>query len=147
AHENRVASGSVQGVFFVNANLGAGLSFNEVWPHIADARAGTAKGAGDSPMRLAGPDSMILAEFEPAVFDEGAKGPAKVGVLRRRHTELASEGLRFERRVALARHGGENLIFKSGHDESLLERRFIATHFYDMVSGASIGGNANACAT
>ena len=115
AHEDGIAGGGVEGVFLVDANLGAGLAFDQVRPHVADAGSGAAKGPGDGAVRLAGPNGVVLAEFDTAVLEERTQGAAKVGVLGRRHVELAGQRLGLERRIALARNGGEDLIFESGH--------------------------------
>jgi len=58
---------------------------------------------------------VILGEFQPAVMHQFAQSAAKIGILRRRHTQFASERSRLQRMIIPPGDGGENLLGETRH--------------------------------
>src|SRR5262249_52443563 len=82
----------------------------------AVAGGGLVKGARDGARRLRGADRVVLAHHDAPLLEQLAQRSPEVGILVRRDSDLARQGLGLEWLIALPRHRGEDLLGKVRHN-------------------------------
>ena len=113
--QDLVARDRIESVVRADGDLGTCLAINQMGPHKAESGAGTPKGPGDGPQLAGEANGLVLADVQSSLANQFAQAAAKVAVLLLRDTQLAGQGLGFERRVRLSADGGQDLFGKVGH--------------------------------